>query len=274
MDKKTVTVDVKQRMKKVFATLTTALAILVGIGYIVAACHLYFTGGADPYSRERVGEYLKYLSIPSIVLILSVIATAIASIGETEGRLIVDFDSVYLLKRARKRTPTHRLDKHTQSIAMAEQKKRTVYVSVTAALTAALLTAAAVIALDSTQYKNENLTAEVVGVLTFILPLCAVALIILTVCAYLFAKSCEIELDAHMLAIQEKRFDDDPEPPKSILVRIGEFINDKNKAIILSVRICIALAACALIVFGVLNGGMADVLAKAVKICTECIGLG
>ena len=33
MEKKTVTVDVKQRMKKVFATLTTALAILVGIGY-------------------------------------------------------------------------------------------------------------------------------------------------------------------------------------------------------------------------------------------------
>ena len=25
---------------------------------------------------------------------------------------------------------------------------------------------------------------------------------------------------------------------------------------------------------GVLNGGMADVLGKAIRICTECIGLG
>jgi hypothetical protein len=28
------------------------------------------------------------------------------------------------------------------------------------------------------------------------------------------------------------------------------------------------------IVLGIVNGGMADVLNKAIKICTECIGLG
>ncbi len=33
-------------------------------------------------------------------------------------------------------------------------------------------------------------------------------------------------------------------------------------------------AALLLIVLGVLNGGMLDVLTKAVKICSECIGLG
>ena len=34
------------------------------------------------------------------------------------------------------------------------------------------------------------------------------------------------------------------------------------------------LAAAVLIVLGVLNGGAQDVLAKAIKICSECIGLG
>ena len=34
------------------------------------------------------------------------------------------------------------------------------------------------------------------------------------------------------------------------------------------------LAAVALIVLGVMNGGMFDVLVKAINICTECIGLG
>ncbi|MBQ8302391.1 MAG: thioredoxin [Clostridia bacterium] len=29
-----------------------------------------------------------------------------------------------------------------------------------------------------------------------------------------------------------------------------------------------------LVVLGIFNGGVADVLGKAVKICTECIGLG
>ncbi len=40
------------------------------------------------------------------------------------------------------------------------------------------------------------------------------------------------------------------------------------------VRILLAAAAMALIVAGVLNGGMYDVLVKAINICTECIGLG
>lgn len=39
-------------------------------------------------------------------------------------------------------------------------------------------------------------------------------------------------------------------------------------------RAALYLAALALLVAGILNGGMYDVLVKAVNICTECIGLG
>ncbi len=40
------------------------------------------------------------------------------------------------------------------------------------------------------------------------------------------------------------------------------------------VRIVLYLAAVVFVVLGVLNGGMHDVLVKAIRICTECIGLG
>lgn len=40
------------------------------------------------------------------------------------------------------------------------------------------------------------------------------------------------------------------------------------------VRIVVLLSAAALIVSGCLNGSAADVMAKAVRICMECIGLG
>ena len=43
---------------------------------------------------------------------------------------------------------------------------------------------------------------------------------------------------------------------------------------LLIVRLVILAVAVALIVLGILNGGMRDVLGKAIKICTECIGLG
>lgn len=45
----------------------------------------------------------------------------------------------------------------------------------------------------------------------------------------------------------------------------------KHKKIIWAVLVT---AAVLLIVLGVLNGGARDVFAKAVRICSECIGLG
>ena len=39
-------------------------------------------------------------------------------------------------------------------------------------------------------------------------------------------------------------------------------------------RYAILAASVVFIVIGIFNGGMADVLGKAVRICTECIGLG
>ena len=40
------------------------------------------------------------------------------------------------------------------------------------------------------------------------------------------------------------------------------------------IRGALFAAAAALIVLGILNGGMHDTLVKAINICTECIGLG
>ena len=44
--------------------------------------------------------------------------------------------------------------------------------------------------------------------------------------------------------------------------------------LVFGIRIAVALVAIIFIVLGIINGGMADVLSKAVNICTECIGLG
>ncbi len=49
---------------------------------------------------------------------------------------------------------------------------------------------------------------------------------------------------------------------------------DWNKWILWGVRAVIAVIAVVFIIIGIVNGGMADVLSKAIRICTECIGLG
>ena len=54
----------------------------------------------------------------------------------------------------------------------------------------------------------------------------------------------------------------------------SEIKGELNETAMLVIKTVIFVTACVFILLGVLNGGMADVLAKAVKICTECIGLG
>lgn len=43
---------------------------------------------------------------------------------------------------------------------------------------------------------------------------------------------------------------------------------------IIVARVALIAVAVLMIIFGIFNGGMNDVLQKAIKICTECIGLG
>jgi hypothetical protein len=53
-----------------------------------------------------------------------------------------------------------------------------------------------------------------------------------------------------------------------------EFFTANRKSITIGVTIALVVCAVGFIVAGVLNGGADSVLEKAVKICTECIGLG
>ena len=71
-----------------------------------------------------------------------------------------------------------------------------------------------------------------------------------------------------------------------VLNVIVVLLNKKNKESVLtqqtafniktliSVRSALLVLAFVFIIIGIVNGGMDDVFQKAVKICTECIGLG
>ena len=58
---------------------------------------------------------------------------------------------------------------------------------------------------------------------------------------------------------------------KGIYARTAQKENAKQAGILRAVLFVVAVV---LIVFGIFNGGMRDVLVKAINICTECIGLG
>ena len=78
----------------------------------------------------------------------------------------------------------------------------------------------------------------------------------------------ESSAEREIALIKEAKKNADPIPCEE-----GQEQNDEDVLGLVAKIIIIALSAI-FILLGVLNGGMADVLGKAIKICTECIGLG
>ena len=66
----------------------------------------------------------------------------------------------------------------------------------------------------------------------------------------------------------------DPSSPRACRERRVEPDHSFPKPVSPALRILLYAAAVLLIVLGVMNGGLRDVLVKAIQICTECIGLG
>lgn len=60
----------------------------------------------------------------------------------------------------------------------------------------------------------------------------------------------------------------------SKIKRVPQQAVDKKKHLSAKIYILIYLAGLILIIVGIYNGGLKDVLIKAANICTECIGLG
>ena len=61
---------------------------------------------------------------------------------------------------------------------------------------------------------------------------------------------------------------------QSINVSQNKDNNKKSNVLINVLRVVIFTASISLIIAGIINGGFRDVMAKAIRICYECIGIG
>ena len=256
-----------EKFKKAYPWILTALTVICGVCYIIAVCHLYFTGGRDPYSRERVGYYLCWLIAPSTLLVAGSVYGFI--LWRAEGKKYVQkpIDKAMPLVIMQKKRPISVIDKESGEKALAQRKLRMVLRLAAGAVSLICLIPALIVALNKELYTIAALNDSIISVCIVVLPLSAVALAAWIVCAVFCKRSEEQELEILRSASVVSEVSCDA---SGILTKIDE----KQEIITLAVRGVVLAAAITFIIIGITNGGMTDVLAKAVKICTECIGLG
>ena len=249
------------------ARLCTSISIgVLGILFIAFAAHLYFTGGTHPYSRERVGRYLLPLAIPSAITvglsIWSFVLTLKEGARENESAKL---SSIYRLSAYAKRFNESEIKEEQHMLIKKERRTRTLVNSLFFSVSAILLLCAFLYLIIFAEFTVENLNGDMMAAFAVCLPLLALSVGVHVPRLYLNEKSAERERLAFTVAAKDGIKPTGSPSPKEY----------KNEALAKRIGgVAVLTVAVVFIVIGIFNGGMGDVLAKAVKICTECIGLG
>lgn len=273
-----------EREKKIrlgYGIFLSAYTVIVGLMYIFSCAEIYYAGigsGSDfSFSREIVGEHLSVLLAPSVIWIIAVIVGFIIAIVVPHTPAVISTnDDIIKARTLRRKIPSgsgEEYDSERKKLSKINIARIAVWSFCAAfALCAAIITI--VYLSDLSNFPGEDPSAEILGLLRT--ALCwIVASFDLFLCGVIF----ETVISRKELKILKKLFvlGRGGEPQKDGLPQIAaKKISSiwNSNMFVYGMRLAIFSLAVVFIVLGALNGGSADVLKKAINICTECIGLG
>lgn len=279
-----------RKIRLYYSVAFSALTVSVGIFFILGAFRIFAVGGyaQGAYSRVAVGKTLAVLAFPFLIWVAGIIAAYVLALKFPLSPLRFTADrSAQLVKRLLPRVPA---DVETEynaqlKVVMREEKSRAAAAIVSAVIFIACAVGGAVYIFDKNNFPAKNLNGEMLSMFLNVYPwllvsiLCSVGLIIFNSYSY----KREITALKTLVASNKTRSATANPLYAYGLFRFTEKVKAgwaKFKKIMAtdvakwSVRGCVLVVAVTFVVLGINNGGMQAVLNKAIKICTECIGLG
>lgn len=234
-----------------------ALAATVLAALVCRQCaDIYLSGTAAGlqtlYTAQNVAERLRTMALPvcvcAAVILLAVLVHAGSPAERTPHRLAPE-NRLRLMKRRTGVLPP---------AALSEERLRR-RVRLAAGMLLALCGAGALgFLLDGRNFVSWELEAVLGALLMHVGPAAVLALAVLWGCMAVCDASILRECEALRGAPAAEH-------------RAAEPVKPQHTGV---VRLLLYGAAVVFIVLGVMNGGLYDVLVKAINICTECIGLG
>ena len=256
------------RIKLIYGILLSALLVVSGILLMIACVSIYRIG-EEPFTPQNIANAFSKICIPVYITLGSVAAGLIFWIiypNEQKKPKPSVGERVLLERLAQKLNIDENCPTEPQMIIKKEKKLRLTLRIATLALCVLVSLPGLIYALNLGHYHGaETCNSDIIAACLWLLPCVFVATGLCVALVYLEHASLRRELEAVKRIAKVCGMRRTQEEPAPIA---------KNDRVILIVRIALAVAAVGLIIAGIANGGMADVLAKAINICTECIGLG
>lgn len=279
-----------ETIRLVYGIVLSVLTVIVGLMFILEAADIYFSGvaaggaanGQIPiYTRELVGERLMQLLAPAIIWIVAIVAGYVLAVlfpAAEKRRTAGDFA---VLSRLRGRMP---LGEGEEFSALREKFGRSERVRFAVWTACALVWLIAAVmccvylfgtAFDTSRMLvPERATEDILELLANVLPWFAAAFVVCVgalVFDRFYAKR-QLPRMKQLLALGRGSAAEPRSPLSAAGARAAGVLS--SPVALCTVRAAVLTVAVVFFIVGIQDGGMREVLHKAVTICTECIGLG
>lgn len=257
-----------RKLHLVYGIVLSCLVIVTGICFIVS-CVLIYRSGARPFTRESISTYFMSIIVPVILCIAGIIGGMVLSFFSLEKpKLKGIIDTGIVLNKMSAKIDISKCNEPAKEKIKKERKLRlfTNIFCIDAILVCTVISL--IYALNKNNFPAVDINGEMVDAMLFIVPCVIVGLGAIYAMVLICNASMARELNLVKQALKDNR-------QQSAISGQQTTINEQsNEKILLGTRLTLLVLAVTFIIIGIFNGGMADVLQKAINICTECIGLG
>ena len=260
-----------EKIRLIYSIVVGVFAVALGIATICVAANIYYSGRGTGvvFTREIVSSRLKELAIPFFFLVGLIICGIVFPLYEVKAKRRNE-DAVRLLE---KKMPSGEGEEYEAAARDYKKFKNARYITWGVALGVTLVFAVAslVYLLNTANFKGENITGEVLGMVRNVLPFVLCSFVMLVAAAIANGVIAGKQLAAQKAMIKSGNGTREEKPAKWYDRVLNALSSDIAIWIIRGIVLVVAVV---FIIVGALNGGARDVMIKAINICTECIGLG
>ena len=257
----------QQKIRLIFQIVLSAQVFMVGI-CLILSCLAIYRSGESPFTSASIAAQFARISLPIYLFLLGICFGAVLSfvMPLAEARPTARIDVAIKLKKRYEKLGNALADAPGEVKAACERErgKRLAYRIGCAVVCVAAAIPLVVYLLDLSHFTpalNESVLAATLRAIPLVL-LGGVAYLVM---GWLITASLQKEFK-HLEAVSAQG------GAKASAAVAASKKNEQMRTTV--VRAVLIVVAVVLIGLGIANGGMRDVLGKAIKICTECIGLG
>lgn len=248
------------RFLRIYRMIHSISIIICGL-CLMCGCLSIYHAGDSPYSREAVALAFSKIAVPVyLCLALTLGNFMLALFLPTEGSKGARSQDLHATLKRLNATKDLTADSAIAQQIAQERKKRRLHLLLRNGIFAVSAVIFLIYALNPGHFHDSDINGSMIKAMYRFVPC---VLVSFAVAVYTAAQQ-EKSLRAEIALLKQL-------PSNGAAAPKNEDADAKKTNLL---RLAFLAAGLGLVIFGACTGGIADVLAKAINICTECIGLG